>query len=371
MQNAVDKKPFAYQLKEYFSKHKKFGSRDRKTISMLCYNYCRCSVLFNKQITEATVINSVFLCEEKPHALLENLEPTLNEQVHLSLEEKLAILKLDSAAIFPFIKSISPKLDSNKTALSILLQPHLYLRSRPGRQEVVAKKLQELQIEIQDRTEDCITIQNGTSLNDLTGVNRDFVIQDASSQKVFSDIGLNEIKAEVSVWDCCAASGGKSILFADRLGERIQLTVSDIRENILKNCKTRLAQARIPIQKATLLNLEKAPLQGGEKFDYIICDAPCTGSGTWARTPEQLYFFKEKQIKEYQQKQIAIAKNTLQSLAPSGKFIYITCSVFSGENEETISTLEADGQYKCTSQTYYSGASIKADTLFVAVLERI
>jgi 16S rRNA (cytosine967-C5)-methyltransferase len=34
-------------------------------------------------------------------------------------------------------------------------------------------------------------------------------------------------------------------------------------------------------------------------FELIICDAPCTGSGTWSRTPEQLYFFDEKKIEQY------------------------------------------------------------------------
>ena len=68
----------------------------------------------------------------------------------------------------------------------------------------------------------------------------------------------------------------------------------------------------------------------------IIADVPCTGSGTWGRTPEQLYYFEDRKIEEYASLQKQIVTNVISHLAPGGYFLYITCSVFKKENEEAI-----------------------------------
>ena len=54
--------------------------------------------------------------------------------------------------------------------------------------------------------------------------------------------------------------------------------------------------------------------QQKKKFDFIICDAPCTGSGTWARTPEQLYYFKKDAIEKYAALQNKIIENIVFSI---------------------------------------------------------
>src|SRR5690606_27157702 len=115
---------------------------------------------------------------------------------------------------------------------------------------------------------------------------------------------------KLSVWDCCAASGGKSILAKDIL-KNIQLTVSDIRKSILINLEKRFASAGIKAYTAKVADLtdpsfSHSPLAPSERFsragthhsafDLIICDAPCSGSGTWARTPEQLYNWTEARL---------------------------------------------------------------------------
>ena len=70
------------------------------------------------------------------------------------------------------------------------------------------------------------------------------------------------------------------------------------------------------------------------KSEIIIADVPCSGSGTWSRTPEQLYFFQESKIEEYSALQKRIVSNVIAQLQPGGSFVYITCSVFKKENEE-------------------------------------
>ena len=97
---------------------------------------------------------------------------------------------------------------------------------------------------------------------------------------------------------------------------------------------------------------------------------PALAAAPGARTPEQLYFFyAENQADEYHVKQLSIASKAIKQLGEDGIFFYITCSVFSKENEEVVAQLQQKG-YDLVEQKYYTGYADKADSLFVAVLQR-
>ncbi|HEX2533926.1 MAG TPA: Fmu (Sun) domain protein, partial [Chitinophagaceae bacterium] len=139
-----------------------------------------------------------------------------------------------------------------------------------------------------------------------------------------------------------------------------------IRESILHNLKQRFREAGV-----TRYNTRVLDVAGGRRprgyFDIILCDAPCTGSGTWGRTPEQLYFFTEDRIAHYVQLQRRIAREASRALKRGGYFLYITCSVFQEENESVVAYLQEGTELKLVSQQYHSGYTQKADTLFSAL----
>ena len=172
------------------------------------------------------------------------------------------------------------------------------------------------------------------------------------------------------VWDCCAASGGKSILIHDLYPEA-KLTVSDIRKTILINLAKRFQQAGITGYRSIVADLTNSKLPiTHSSFDLIVCDAPCTGSGTWSRTPEQLYFFDEQKIVYYSNLQQKISGEAARYLKSGGYFLYITCSVFKKENEEVIKKLQIDGGLKLVKMELLKGYEQKADTLFAALLQK-
>jgi 16S rRNA (cytosine967-C5)-methyltransferase len=199
-------------------------------------------------------------------------------------------------------------------------------------------------------------------------------LQDLNSQKVFSGVRFDKYLTEAGdvpeAWDCCAASGGKSLLLYDKLNKRLKLTVSDIRSSILANLKARLQEAGVPLYKTFIADITVATPTGTQKFDIIICDAPCTGSGTWSRTPEQLAYFKRESIAAYSQKQQKIAANASGLLARNGLFFYITCSVFKKENEEVVSYLQENCGLELINMQYLEGYQMQADTMFVAVFKQ-
>ncbi|MFL5739417.1 MAG: methyltransferase domain-containing protein, partial [Flavisolibacter sp.] len=170
----------------------------------------------------------------------------------------------------------------------------------------------------------------------------------------------------LKVWDCCAASGGKSILIKDHF-PRALLTVSDIRKSILINLQKRFDQAVIKKYRHFVADISDESFSPKETYDLIVCDAPCSGSGTWSRTPEQLEFFKKEKIEHYSTLQKKIVQHAARALRKKGYFLYITCSVFKEENEEVVNFIQGKLPLKLLSSQYYKGYQQKADTLFSAL----
>jgi len=196
------------------------------------------------------------------------------------------------------------------------------------------------------------------------------LIQDLNSQHVLDHLRSMPHEEKITTWDCCAASGGKSILANDLLNGNIELTVSDIRESILSNLKKRFNTAGIKNYKSFITDLTVAGSQlPTSNCQLIICDAPCTGSGTWSRTPEQLYFFDPTMIDVYAERQKKIVSNAIGALQKNGLFFYITCSVFKKENEGIVEFIKEKFHLQLLQMENIRGYEMKADSMFVAVFK--
>lgn len=373
IQLAEKGKPLSFQLKKYFASHPQMGSRDRREVSTLCYNYFRCFHALNDRLLPEAIILSAFICSNEPRAFLAAHAPELNPYATQSYSKKLDLLHLKTEQFFPFKNLLNAEIDANEFIQSLLIQPDSFLRVRPGKFSQVHEALVNAEIQFSVESETCLRIANGQSFDKHISLDKDAVVQDFSSQKVFQWLGNHpEIKSKnrLEVWDCCAASGGKSILISDVLINKPQLTVTDIRKNIIHNLRERLGRARIPLQRAVVADLTvgQSPFPE-ESFDVIIADVPCSGSGTWARTPEQLVWFKTEDVNTYRQKQLAICKTVVPQLKQGGYLIYITCSVFEKENMGVVKELESLG-LQLLNASVICGYNGKADTMFCAVLKK-
>jgi 16S rRNA (cytosine967-C5)-methyltransferase len=149
-----------------------------------------------------------------------------------------------------------------------------------------------------------------------------------------------------------------------------------VRESILFNLKKRFEKAGIKKYKSFVADLTGNQSKGTPSgdlttgnYDLIIADVPCTGSGTWGRTPEQLFYFDNKKIDAYASIQKKIAGNTIRHLSKDGYLLYITCSVFKKENEENVRYLREKFNLGLVRQEILKGYDKKADTLFAALLK--
>ncbi len=364
--------PFAAFLKKYFAANKKYGSKDRKQIAHCCYCFFRAGHILKELSREEQVLSALFLCSQVSDPVLAALKPEWEESYALSPSEKLKLLHIKKPLheLFPWSNELSEGIEPDEFAASFLLQPDLYIRIRPGYHEVLKSKLKASGVNFHEISETCFSFPSGTKLDEYLSTNKEAVIQDYNSQQVGELMSLVKREGWINVWDACAASGGKSIMAKDRLG-KINLTVSDIRESILHNLKKRFAEAGISDFQTVIADLsDNDPLQPGDQFDLVIADVPCSGSGTWGRTPEQLFYFEEKKVKEYSHLQQKIVSKLLPHVKPGGFLLYITCSVFKKENEQQADFIFADKAFTLLRKEWLNGYDKKADSMFAALFCR-
>ncbi len=362
--------PFAIWLKNYFREHKKFGSRDRKTVAHLCYCFFRLGAAFQNLSVEERIQTGLFLTSEKSNLLLEGLNPDWNRNAHLSINEKFSILNAPDEwkEIFPLHQFVSTEIETKDFIKAHLVQPDVHIRLRPGHENIVKEKLTTAEINYSELSEQTIALPATTKLEEILALDVEAVVQDWSSQRVAEGLkNLGFVKKEIfTAWDCCAASGGKSILIND-LFPNVQLTVSDVRSSILQNLHSRFAKAGIKNYTAFVADVARGQFNIGKTFDLVLCDAPCSGSGTWSRAPENVSYFKKEKIEYYVNLQKCIAENASKAGTRGGAFLYSTCSVFEVENESVVEHILATTKLQLQSMNYLKGYHQKGDTLFAAL----
>ncbi len=153
--------------------------------------------------------------------------------------------------------------------------------------------------------------------------------QDIGSQAI---VPLLNIQPGDSFLDLCASPGNKT---AQSLEMRPGLAIaSDLH---LSRARTLLALG-IPV---VVLDATR-PLPFSARFDRILVDAPCSGTGTLSRNPEIKWRITPADLVDLQRRQIAILRNALQSLAPGGRLVYSTCSLEREENEDVVAASGAE-----------------------------
>jgi 16S rRNA (cytosine967-C5)-methyltransferase len=138
------------------------------------------------------------------------------------------------------------------------------------------------------------------------------------------------------VWDCCAAPGGKTLVLAARLPDA-EILATDVSPKRLGAMQARFRRAGVEIQSFAA-DAMKLPPQAGD-FDLILCDVPCSGSGTLGRNPEIRLLLKPEELARQAERQAKILGAALERLAPGGRLVYSTCSLEPEENERVLATV--------------------------------
>ncbi|MDF1621579.1 RsmB/NOP family class I SAM-dependent RNA methyltransferase [Pseudothioclava nitratireducens] len=183
-------------------------------------------------------------------------------------------------------------------------------------------------------------------------------LQDAASQAAVEDLPL---VPGLRVLDYCAGGGGKALAMAAACPEA-RISAHDIDAGRMRDLAPRAARAGARIETC-------APGQARGVYDLVLVDAPCSGSGTWRRTPEAKWRLTPERLAELCALQADILTRASDHVAPGGRLAYMTCSLLRAENEDRIAAFSAQGGWRIESQRRL-GPLAGGDGFFVTVLKK-
>lgn len=149
---------------------------------------------------------------------------------------------------------------------------------------------------------------------------------------------LVDAKPGMQVMDFCSGTGGKTLALAAAMQNKGHLVACDISE-------VRLARAKQRAKRAGAENAERKLLPAADdkwmkrhyaKFDRVLVDAPCSGTGSWRRNPDARWSTQSAKLDELTKLQDAIVARAANFAKPGGHLIYATCSLLRRENDDRV-----------------------------------
>ena len=163
-------------------------------------------------------------------------------------------------------------------------------------------------------------------------------VQDEGSQLAALLVGA---APGMQIIDFCAGSGGKALVMGGLMQNTGRIVAMEVSQN-------RLKQAGIRISRAGLHNIERKLISDendkkikrlAKKFDRVLVDAPCTGTGTWRRDPDTRAKYSDLDLENMMSLQDRILASAARLTKPGGCLVYVTCSLLREENEDRIIAL--------------------------------
>ncbi len=149
---------------------------------------------------------------------------------------------------------------------------------------------------------------------------------------------LVDARPGMRVADFCAGAGGKTLALAASMRNRGHLVACDVSAARLERATQRLRRAgasivqRVPLESAR----DKWVKRHGKRFDRVLVDAPCTGTGTWRRNPDAKWRLRPEDLTELVALQADILDSAARLVTGGGRLVYVTCSLLREEDEEQI-----------------------------------
>jgi 16S rRNA (cytosine967-C5)-methyltransferase len=160
----------------------------------------------------------------------------------------------------------------------------------------------------------------------------DVEFQDEGSQLVAHLVGA---RSGMQVLDLCAGAGGKSLAMAADMKNKGHLVAADTHTVRVARAKQRFKRAGVENAECVVLEPKWLKAKRG-RFDRVLVDAPCTGTGAWGRNPDQRWTLDADALGRLIAEQDALLDTAAQMVKPGGAIVYATCSLLLEENEDRI-----------------------------------
>jgi 16S rRNA (cytosine967-C5)-methyltransferase len=203
-------------------------------------------------------------------------------------------------------------------------RPRLVLQ--PARQNLstLAERWGNAGIEVEPAPYGAGLVTNLTRPSDLPGFGEgDFVVQDPAQALL---VRFADVPAGTVVYDACAAPGGKSIALGRQAKTLVAGEVSPSRARRLAENVLRAGSGR---ERVVVADARQPPIRWAE---VVLVDAPCLGTGTFARHPDARWRVTPEALGSLQRLQFELLQRTAAVVLPGGLLVYSTCSLEPEEN---------------------------------------
>lgn len=198
--------------------------------------------------------------------------------------------------------------------------------------DAVGAALAAKKIDVERLSDSMLVLRRPRPVDRLPGFRAgDFSVQDAGAQLAAPLLGA---KAGMRVLDACAAPGGKAAHLLELAD--IELLALDVDATRCQRIRENLSRLELRADVRAADAAEPATWWDGRPFDRILLDAPCTGSGVVRRHPDGKWLKRESDIAQLAAQQRRLIDALWPLLAPGGRLLYATCSVFRAENSEQV-----------------------------------
>ena len=186
-----------------------------------------------------------------------------------------------------------------------------------------------------------------------------FTVQDVSSMLVAE---CADVKEAMTIFDLCAAPGGKSMHCAEKLngtGRVYSFDVSENKTDYIQENIDRLGYTNIETKVKDATVFDASMIEGA---DIVLADVPCSGIGVIGKKCDIKYRINEDEIKNITELQKKIIDNAWQYVKKGGTLIYSTCTISREENEEMVKYLTANAPLKLESLNAYLPKELWSET---------
>ena len=349
------------------------GSKDRLAIRSFVFDAVRCTRSFAAQGGAMTgrgiMLGSLRAQSIDPETLFTGLGYgpsilTSDEAVGEVVLTRAERLDLPDWLLPYFDNSLGA--DSDSTALALRQRAPVMLRTnliKTNRQDAIeALAFEQIVAQPHALASTALVVTEGgrqVSASDafLSGL---VELQDVASQAVIETIGLPQ---NARILDYCAGGGGKTLALAALSQQTVDVWDSDAGR--MKDIAKRADRAG-----ATIIRLPEAPTTNG-LYDLVLCDVPCSGSGTWRRSPQGKWLLTAERLSQLRDIQTEILDQAAPLVAQDGLLVYTTCSFLKEENIDIIqSFITNNSDWICDFSRQFL-PSDGGDGFFVAHLKRV
>ncbi|MBO7105051.1 MAG: methyltransferase domain-containing protein [Fibrobacter sp.] len=186
-------------------------------------------------------------------------------------------------------------------------------------------------------------------------------------------VKLLDAKPGMSVWDACAAPGGKTALLAE-MDPSLDILATDPSEHRLEKMKDLMDRLGLTNVKTNCIDvLSSLVSRLSSKFDRILLDVPCSNMGVVARRPESVYRLTQESLKELASLQLRILESAARFLKPGGRLVYATCSPDPMETTQVVSKfLKGHPEFAKVGEPVLPGKKdARFDGFFAQALEKV